>query len=435
MRKVGIFTVGGSIDPIVNSIRKNNFDFIFFICTTGPNKDSSSSRLVDGEVGEPTIVSRTGLTSDRYEKFEIKIDEADDVSAVYRELETGLWKRIKERFPDLSSCSFVANYTGGTKSMSAALVLFALFYGFEVEVNAGVRSNLNKIENGDFPCFLSLDSILYSRDRLYFESLMKGFYYKDVYNRVQDDLRRVRDTKVRSDLMRIKEIMEAFILWDSFDHEAAYKKFDKLWHGFEDSVKQHLRDYYLFLKKLVGLDKGATGYEKVADLVLNAERRAVQERYDDAVARYYRATEMLAQIRLKNEYGIDTSKIVCDELKDRLPEEAIRFLMEKCVVDRGEDGTIKIGLIKSYELLSKVKDPLGIRYISNKSQILDAINVRNNSILAHGTCVIDKDKFERVRTVLKSFISASIEEITSGKLRLEKLLGKIQFPQSLMFLF
>ena len=37
----------------------------------------------------------------------------------------------------------------------------------------------------------------------------------------------------------------------------------------------------------------------VEDLLLNAERRAIQGRYEDAIGRIYRAIELIAQIRLK----------------------------------------------------------------------------------------------------------------------------------------
>jgi hypothetical protein len=46
------------------------------------------------------------------------------------------------------------------------------------------------------------------------------------------------------------------------------------------------------------------GYEIVEDLLLNAERRAMQDRYDDAVGRLYRALELLVQIRLLQTYDI-----------------------------------------------------------------------------------------------------------------------------------
>lgn len=59
-----------------------------------------------------------------------------------------------------------------------------------------------------------------------------------------------------------------------------------------------------YILALVAITKENGGYEQVQDLILNAERRAVQERYDDAVARLYRAVEMVAQVRLQSEWGL-----------------------------------------------------------------------------------------------------------------------------------
>ena len=53
------------------------------------------------------------------------------------------------------------------------------------------------------------------------------------------------------------------------------------------------------LERILGRSKKSSGYEKVGDLLRNAERRAAQSRFDDAVARLYRALELFAQLRLR----------------------------------------------------------------------------------------------------------------------------------------
>ena len=89
----------------------------------------------------------------------------------------------------------------------------------------------------------------------------------------------------------------------------------------------------------------------VVDLLNNASRRAEEGKYDDAVARLYRCIELIAQIKLKERFGIDTSdvdlKLIPEEVKDELERK------------RDEKGRIKIGLSDSYKLLSAFNDELG----------------------------------------------------------------------------
>ncbi|MCX7771397.1 MAG: TIGR02710 family CRISPR-associated CARF protein, partial [Proteobacteria bacterium] len=147
-------------------------------------------------------------------------------------------------------------------------------------------------------------------------------------------------------------------------------------------------------------------------------------RYDDAVARYYRAIEMMAQIRLKNEYKIDSSEINCNEI-DVLPEKVLNYLRGICEKARDEKGKVKIGLVGDYELLAAFDDILGKFYLDRKKYLLNALERRNNSILAHGEKPILKEEFEEVQRIFREFILEGLKKI--GVNTDEGL----QFPRSL----
>jgi len=134
---------------------------------------------------------------------------------------------------------------------------------------------------------------------------------------------------------------------------------------------------------------------------LNAERRAVQERYDDAVARLYRAVEMVAQVRLQSEWGIDVSNVQLY----LIPHE----LQEKYKELQNTDGRIQLALRKSYELLVDLDDPVGTVWQDNVNRVLSALNKRNASILAHGTVSLKKRDYEQVREDLVGFINKVFE--------------------------
>jgi CRISPR-associated protein (TIGR02710 family) len=112
--------------------------------------------------------------------------------------------------------------------------------------------------------------------------------------------------------------------WDCFDHGEA-------WLYLEPYTNQaNLRPLLLFLKQVMGIRQAmdeqflapdsiqGNGYELVEDLVLNAERRAKMERYDDAVGRLYRALELLAQVHLWRRYEIKTGEVDLSKLPDAL---------------------------------------------------------------------------------------------------------------------
>ncbi|MCS7215763.1 MAG: TIGR02710 family CRISPR-associated CARF protein [Thermodesulfovibrio sp.] len=429
MKRVAIFTVGGSPMPIINAIKSENFDYIYFICSKG-RPENASERLVDGEPikeGEIIIAKETGLPKDKYEKILIELEYVDDIDKIYEYLETDLISRLKSRFRDEETLEIIANYTGGTKSMSIALALLALFQeGWQLQINVGPRPNLIKIDSGDTPVLISKENLNYKRELKYFDILMKKFYYDDISERTSEILKnRSLETKKRNMLLNLRNVMKVFILWDKFDHNNAIEMLENLLNSLDRNSEMFecLNNYRIWGKKITGKIK-SSGYCKVIDLILNAERRVIQERYDDAVARYYRVIEMMAQIRLKNEYKIDSSEINCNEI-DVLPEKVRNYLRGICEKARDEKGKVKIGLVGDYELLAAFDDILGKFYLDRKKYLLNALERRNNSILAHGEKPILKEEFEEIQRIFREFILEGLKKI--GVNTDEGL----QFPRSL----
>lgn len=442
MPTIGIFTVGGSPDPIINAIKENNFDFIYFICSSG-SASIASERLVDGSPQRPDekiIVKECNLPRDKYEKILLDIDIVDDVEEIFKNLEIKLIRDMNNRFPDKRNLEVIANYTGGTKTMSVALALLSIFQeGWKLQINTATRSNVIKIERGDHPVFINKIQLLYRLEKKEFDSLMSKYYYEEILERLRSYLRYEQlgsDTK--KEILLLIDIMEAFISWDKFQHKDALDKLETVFKAQpkDSPIKKNLTKYFLLLKKILGQMKPFHGYEKVIDLVYNAERRSAQERYDDALARYYRAVEMVAQYRLKLAYEIDNSNIRCQELslvEEKLRklsvnvDEAIRFLQLECNKN-SEDGVLKLALTKSYELLGYLGDPIGKIYLERKGKILDCLKLRNNSILAHGTKPILKSDFEEVKEYFYGFIRDALRAIG---IEIEKPGNFPQFPKNL----
>jgi len=93
----------------------------------------------------------------------------------------------------------------------------------------------------------------------------------------------------------------------------------------------------------------------IADILNNAVRRGdIEKKYDDAVARLYRTIEMIAQYQLNSKYDVNTSNV---KVRD-IPEEQQREWQAIQV----DEGRVRIGLDRAYELLLAKGDMLGDKY-------------------------------------------------------------------------
>lgn len=458
-----LITVGGSHQPIVTAIRDLKPERVIFVCSNGSSgsqsqvvgqgtpcevrcsqsvkvleKDEANSliehlgianRLRHGQdlltltqVDKlPNIPDQLGLDN----RFElVLIQNPDDLSECYR-LITEKIRSVRQKDPD---SQLLADYTGGTKTMSLALGLAAIDYGLSLFLTtSATRENLLKVERGESTERASVSSVTVERK---IEQFLPIFLQQYNYPAVVAEL---RDLLCSLELpseekRRIRELLNCCAgldAWDRFDHA-------KAWQLLEPQMKR-VQQLGLFLKRVMSSrmaidEKFQTtgsipghGYEIVEDLLLNAERRAVQERYDDAVGRIYRSLELLAQIRLQQTYKIKTGDVDVTKLPAELQEqyESKRSL---------QNSKIKLALRDSYELLSQLPDePLGQQYWEQATVVLDALSVRNNSLFAHGFQPITDRDYQKVNQVLSRFIQAGISGVVPDKAKFQA----VQFPTSL----
>src|SRR5262249_29939188 len=106
------------------------------------------------------------------------------------------------------------------------------------------------------------------------------------------------------------------------------------------------------------------------DLLLNADRRATEGKFDDAVGRLYRLTEMLAQAQLAR-HEIDSSNVDLNKVPENLRSdlESLRT---------SPTSKIQLPLFKSYELLSQMGEKLGDVFVGDR-RLQNYLTSRNNS--------------------------------------------------------
>ena len=419
MNKILLLSVGGSADPIVNAIKEHNPDFVYFFCSSGPK---GSEKTIDspgdpcgdkrntkcpecGHIyhpGDPkgrAIVFQAGLAKEQYEI--VTINNPDDLNACYQRL-LELAEQIEERHED---CQVIANYTGGTKTMSAAMALAGIMTPqWDISLNIGPRRDLIQVRSGDVPVVIDKWSIFYQNRLESFREPLENHYYAFVAGSISEMLHRPIEGSLRDRLIEVRVICEAFDLWDRFRHEGALELLEPYGGRFAP--------YIIHAKKILGMIR-ATGYELVSDLLKNAERRAVQKHYDDAISRLYRATELFAQIRLEKEYGYQTGDLRLNQLPKDLRDEYKEHL-------RGDK--LILGLRDDYELLSKLKDPIGRTFKEREARIIDALTRRNSSIGAHGLIPMGEEDYRLVKNDLEGFIMEAARGIGLD-LKMEQLPG------------
>lgn len=158
---------------------------------------------------------------------------------------------------------------------------------------------------------------------------------------------------------------------------------------------------------------GSYPVELLFELWNNAIRRVMERRFDDAIIRLYRASELYAQHLLNGEYGLRTDNLDIRRVppRNRAGFEALRRL---------DDTTIKLGHRKSYQLLEVLGHPVGTAFRSDAAfqQVLDA---RRVLVLAHGVRPCPPS----VAAAMLRELGAFLELKVSG---FHKRAAEVQFP-------
>jgi hypothetical protein len=389
-----VVTVGGSCEPIVNAIKNRKPDFVYFICSSG-NRGSHITVSGEGKPCKerdkspmPNIVSQTKLTTGQYKVW--LVDDPDSLIHCYEHL-VKMVDDIKNCFSKMP-LNITANYTGGTKTMSVALSLMALNQeNWDLELNKGPRTDLVKVKTGDVPILINKWEIFVEHQLKTVKQFISNFQYDQALKLIMDLLKLPISNNHQNMLIKAAGICKAFDAWDRFSHEKALSSIEPYAGMFNT--------HFVTLKKILNKTSN-TGYEKVVDLVNNAQRRASQCRFDDAVARLYRALEMLAQIRLKTAYENDTSEISLEKLPEQLRKEYEKYTRDQ--------GKIILGLREDYHLLAKLDDEIGKDFVKKEKQILDGLKIRNCSILAHSETPVTEEDYQKVSNTFVSFINEAL---------------------------
>ena len=382
-----ICTVGGSPEPIVATLKHWNPVRIRFV-PTRETREQIDARVVP-------LAKSEGLPLDPGRYDLVELPDGQDFAACVETLRQ-LTPVVQEWLARGDQYQVVVDFTGGTKCMSAALVLQAHRWRCLFSYVGGAE----RTKEGVGVVVSGKEQVLHAHnpwDALGFQAveeivaLFDQQAFAPAAALADKAMRSVGEPSRKRELNALKLLAEAFDAWDRFDHQRAVTRFQELSKYDNDlravlgqSKADQLRSYShaqtAYLRKLG--ERHSPRMEHVVDLLANAQRRKTEGRIDDAVARLYRAIESLAQVALAERHQITNTKQVA---LDRVPEP-----LRGQWVSRANEGTIFLGLQDAYALLDAVGDAVGAKF--KELQLHDTqrspLTARNQSILAHG--------FERV---------------------------------------
>lgn len=398
-----IVSVGGTPAPIIYSLNKSRPDYICFFVSR------ETKKMIDADI---------------LPNLDFKYRHHDWIVTPNAELLSESYMHLVKKLPEmmekweLDPRDICVDYTGGTKTMSVALALAtadqSCCYSY---VGGGERSKGGVgvvIDGNEKMHFLEnpWDEIAQVEKREACILFNKARYATaaDVFGKCVERVSKDQKPFFRA----LYEMVTGYDLWDRFKHSEARKHLFKCRETLTalssekkemKSLVRQLETNIEFLEALLSGNKPSILYYR--DLLANAKRRAdLEKKFDDAVARLYRAIEVLGQSELKTNYGIETSNVKEDLIPENLRTEYRQKYRDKY------DSKIKLPLYASYQLLKALGSNLAMRFFDRyEKDIRPLLNIRNNSILAHGFDPVDEKTFRKLFDIILEFSETKEEDL------------------------
>lgn len=402
-----IVTVGGSPEPIAVALKHWRPARVIFV----PSRDT-----------RPAVAAALALAAEEGAAlapgaYDIEpVPDAQDLTACLRTLQR-LDVEVRRWLSRGAEYAVAVDYTGGTKTMSAALALWARRWPCRISYVGGTqrtREGVGVVVAGSEHTLVTdnpWDTLGYQAVEDACAAFDAGDF-RAAGTLLEEARRSATDARVKRELSALLEVVESYSLWDRFRHKDAATRLERL-AAVENDLRavlgadtagwllERVAEHRTHLQQLA--DSGQATTTLVVDLLANARRRVREGRFDDAVARLYRATEALAQIQLRDGYGLPTEAV---------PLSAVPESLRDSWRGKAKDDTLKLGLQDVFELLRALGDPLGERFAElGLAERKSPLAARNRSILAHGWQPISEKDHAALWTKVLALADCSAEDL------------------------
>ena len=269
----------------------------------------------------------------------------------------------------------VVNPTGGTKQMSAAATIAALDEEIEeVNFTVGRREHGVVITGTEVIASFNTRRFFLERDRR-----IAGELYKAGSFLAAERILKPYGAECLAECAKALCLHE----WQRLNFAKAATHAAK----FSQTIKDHITH----LQKA-----DPCGPELLGELLAGADELVRWGDMEEALARYYRAIEQAAKVRLFSQHGIKPPYTIKGFAT--LPASAKPLIQQRFFEVEGE---VLLGSRVSWLLLEACDDPMAREYLGDKN-LLRLIHQRNESIYGHGGSVVDPVVIKSLEPLLRS---------------------------------
>ena len=347
-------------------------------------------------------------------------------------------KRMADARERYHAAEIHVDFTSGTKAMSAAVVAAGLAHNAaKLHYASGPRDESGRVIRTEWLVSLPADQLI-ARRRLDEAGLLFNRGHFEAARRIAEEHQSsLTDPILRARAHSLIFLAKGLDRWQRFDWSQA-RQILKDWDRKENRLSlekaewdtEHLERIVAHLSATSAKkNKSRATNERLADLLVNAERCIADARYDDAVARLYRLVEYITETRL-TAHGIDDTskadpKIIC----------TIAPRWSRAKGNPSSGGALKLGVRDQILILDEAGDEIGRQlareYFGDdpdrkypKGPLGNALNARNESLLAHGTTPIKKEVAGQLFNLVQNALAAYL-----SREKLDELLDAARFPQ------
>jgi len=390
-----LISVGGSPEPVLLVLRQHRPAHVWYFCSAASraNADAIQARLD----WHPQA------------RF-IEVERFEELGPCYRELRRKIPELLSET--RVQHGEVLVDYTGGTKTMSAALVLAATelfdrfsYVGGAQREKGGLGVTVDGKERvlyqGNPWSQLAIREIERARD------LWAGHQFEGVARVLREVAPRVSH---RLRFEAIADLAEAMAARHRLDFRTAFTVLSRLVGRlpalFDGRDNFGLIRFAREVREICeACSKDIASVTFLCELLDNALRTAAQGRFEDAAARLYRVMEMQGQLWLSEMTDGSFTNGRC-KAADMAKLPATLTSLDFCRPD--ERGEIKLSLEQIFLALAalgheRAKAVTLDLALERKSRWRAATEKRNTSILAHGVLPIGREGFEQMKTLTLDF--------------------------------
>ncbi|SPD72995.1 conserved hypothetical protein [uncultured Desulfobacterium sp.] len=395
-----IMSLGGSPEPLIKSIKTYCPEYIIFLA-------SHDSVSLAGDIFKAVGFKPASV----YEITENPNLMYECYRAACRCID-----RVKKAGVSLEDV--MVDYTGGTKVMTAALVMATAGYPFKFNYVGGERRNkdgVGTVIDGHEKMFEEMSpwSIFAEEERRKVVTLFNQGNFSAVIE-VINFFDREPPLQIRNYFRFVNPIADGFLNWDQFNHKAAFRRLSEGFEAlagyisvYDDSALKefmvNVQSGMAFVGRIIEETDGMKRYHRIiiTDLLNNAKRRISDRRYDDAAARIYRALELYGQIIFQEVAGCHNDRVPQEAIPEHLRKEFCRKYR-----DPGRDA-LKLPQTATFEFLKGKGHEVGLRFFERHKAIKDIQSNRNGSILAHGINPISEKAINMIFETVIDFVQES----------------------------